>query len=148
MHIIYIYIYIYTYIYILICLFIYWFIYLLICINTINSFWWMRGPTTRLLLVLHCGCPVFTFCGLCTCGCHPFQQYSAVVCLLAFSESLICQIKLFPQIFPMPGPKVTSIGKLLECGKRNDLPGLVGDVFPLPSSFRHCPGGHVHHPLK
>ena len=46
----------------------------------------------------------------------------------------------------MPCPKVKSIGKLLECGKRNDLPGLVGDVFPLPSSFRHCPGGHVHHP--
>ena len=31
--------------------------------------------------------------------------------------------------------------------KSSDLPGLVGEVFPLPSCFGHCPGGHVHHPL-
>ena len=60
------------------------YVYIYILYTTFSYVWWVCGPTTRLLLVLHCGCPIFTFCGLCTCGCHPFQQYPAVFCLLAF----------------------------------------------------------------
>ena len=61
-------------------------------------------------------------------------------CLLpGFSESLICKVSSPCHVNPPERWKLEYVGK-------NDLPGLVGEVFPLPSCFGHCPGGHVHHP--
>ena len=96
-----------------------------------------------LLLVLHCGCPIFTFCGLCTCGCHPFQQYPAVFCLLAFLNRWFGKLFFLCQV--NPPEKVPSVGEYV--GKSSDLPGLVGEVFSTTKLLLVIvPGGHVHHP--